>query len=441
MVYPTMHSPAKTDHVVNVRITHKTARVPLMEAVVFKDKPEALAELRSMENVEECLILQTCNRIELFLVSEEGEKTLDAAKKYLAQRSLPHYQEAFEAIETSIDHEAHKHMMKITSGLESMVIGEEQILNQVWDAYLEAEKAKTSGPIIKHLFNRAMTVGRRIRDVTGINKGAVSVGSAAVELAATLLGNLEEKRILVMGAGEMGTLVAKALARRCLSPIFIANRTYARAVSLAEDLSGKAVKFDQFEEVLVDADVVICSTSAPHYLLTKENVSKLMSQRVNQNDLVIIDISNPRNVEKTIQEIPKVRLYNIDDLQLIAEKNLAERQKCVETAIHMIDDELVILDDDMKKLSVRLIISELLSNAEQIRQTELNKAINMLGNIDDKQRKVIDDLTSVLLKQTFLPIIENLRAAASNDDKQVIDIAIKLFDKAGKNGFDIKNVR
>ncbi len=440
MVYPTMHSSAKTDHVINIRITHKTARVPLMEAVVFKDKQQGLAELRSMENVEECLILQTCNRIELFLVSEEAEKTLKTAKVYLAERSLPQYEEAFEAIETSLDHEAHKHLMKITAGLESMVIGEEQILNQVWDAYLEAEKAKTAGPILKHLLNRAMTVGRRIRDVTGINKGAVSVGSAAVELAATIIGNLDDKKILVMGAGEMGTLVAKALARRCLSPIFIANRTYSRAVTLAEELSGKAVKFDQLEEVLVDADVVICSTAAPHYLLTKEIIARLMGKRASQNALIIIDISNPRNVEKTVQEIANVKLYNIDDLQLIADKNLAERQKCVDTAIHMIDDELVILDDDMKKLSVRLIISALLSNAEQIRQTELTKAINMLGELDDKKRKVIDDLTSILLKQTFLPIIENLRAAASNDDKQVIDIAIKLFEKAGKNGFDIKSI-
>jgi glutamyl-tRNA reductase len=411
-----------------------------MEAVVFKDKQQGLAELRSMENVEECLILQTCNRIELFLVSEEAEKTLKTAKEYLAERSLPLYEEAFDAIETSLDHEAHKHLMKITAGLESMVIGEEQILNQVWDAYLEAEKAKTAGPILKHLFNRAMTVGRRIRDVTGINKGAVSVGSAAVELAATLLGNLDDKKILVMGAGEMGTLVAKALARRCLSPIFIANRTYSRALTLAEDLSGKAVKLDQREEVLVDADVVICSTAAPHYLLTKEMISHVVDKRHNQNPLIIIDISNPRNVEKSVQEIANVKLYNIDDLQLIADKNLAERQKCVDTAIHMIDDELVILDDDMKKLSVRLIISALLSNAEQIRQTELTKAISMLGELDDKKRKVIDDLTSILLKQTFLPIIENLRAAASNDDKQVIDIAIKLFEKAGKNGFDIKSI-
>ncbi|MCL1970798.1 MAG: glutamyl-tRNA reductase [Candidatus Bathyarchaeota archaeon] len=436
-----MHSSTKTEYVVNVRITHKTARVPLMEAVVFKDKEQALAELHTMENVTECLILQTCNRIELYIVSEEGEKTSKIIKQYLASRASLHYEEVFEAIEIALNHDAYRHLLKITAGLESMIIGEEQILNQVWDAYLEAEKAKCTGSILKHLFNRAMTVGHRIRDVTGINKGAVSVGSAAVALAANLLNNLDDKKILVMGAGEIGTLVAKALARRCLSPIFIANRTYARAVTLAEDLSGRAVNFDKFPEILVDADVVICATSAPHILLSKDIVSCSMRQRVNRAGLIIIDLSNPRNVEKAVEAVLGVRLYSIDDLQLIAEKNLAERQKCVDIACRMIDDELVILDDDLKKLSVRLIISSLLSNAEQIRQVELAKAIDMLGeDVDDRKRKVIDDLTSVLLKQTFLPVIENLRVAASNDDRELIGIAIKLFDKLGKTGADVKNV-
>ncbi|MCL2643098.1 MAG: glutamyl-tRNA reductase [Candidatus Bathyarchaeota archaeon] len=434
-----MHPSTKTDHIVNVRITHKTARVPLMESVVFKDKAQALVELQAVENVVECLILQTCNRIELYIVSEKGEEMVNVAKQYLAKRSSLHYEEAYNAIETALDQEAYKHLIRITSGLESMVIGEEQVLNQIWDAYLEAEKAKTTGSILKHLFNRAMTVGRRIRDVTGISKGAVSVGSASVELAANLLGKLEDKKILVMGAGETGTIVAKSLARRCLSPVLFANRTYSRAVTLAETLGGKAVKFDEFQEVLVDADVVICATSAPHLLLTKEIVAHSTGQRTNQNDLIIIDISNPLNVEKTVQEISKVKLYTIDDLHLIAEKNLAERQKCVETACNMIDKELVVLNDDLKKLSVRLIISSLLSEAEQIRQVELAKAISKLGDVDDKKRKVIDDLTSVLLKQTFLPVIENLRIAASEDDREVINIAIKLFNKEG-NCFD-KDVR
>jgi len=403
-----------------------------MEAVSFKDREKALAEIHSLENVEECLIIQTCNRIEIYVVTEEAENAANLVKDYWVKRAMVNAEEAYGAIETSIDNDTFNHLLRVTSGLESMVIGEDQVLNQVWNAYLEAENAKTVGPILKHLFNRSMTVGRRVRNETGINKGAVSIGSAAVELAVNLLGNLEDKKILVMGAGEIGTLVAKALARRCLSPIFIANRTHDRAVKLAEELSGQAVRFNQFEEVLVDADVVICSTSAPHYLLTKDMVSRLMKQRANNNDLLIIDISNPRNVEKAVQEVARTKLHNIDDLQLIAEKNKQEREKNIEKAAKILDEELVILNQDMKSFSVRLIISSLLSHAEEVRQRELATAISMMGDVDEKERKILDDLTSILLKQTFVPIVENLRLAAKNGDRQLIDLAVKLFEKTGK---------
>jgi glutamyl-tRNA reductase len=422
-----MHSSAKNINIINVRITHKTARVPLIEAVAFKDKRNALKTLRSMENVDECALLQTCNRIEFYIVSEEGENVAKRAKDFLAKRAGTLAEEASKAIECSLNGDSLRHILRLTSGLESMVIGEDQILNQVWDAYLEAKSAKAAGIVLKHLFMRAMSVGRRVRKETDINKGAVSIGSAAVELAETLIGKLDQKKILVMGAGEMGTLVAKALARRCLNPIFIANRTYARAVKLAEDLSGRAVKFDRLEETLVDADIVICSTAAPHYLLTKDLVSKFIKKRQNKNDLVIIDISTPRNVEEATQEVEKVKLYDIDDLQFIAEKNKQKRQKRVEKASKIIENELILLNRDIKIQSVRDIVSLLFSRAEEIRQKELAKALKMLGHADEKEKKIIEDLTFILLKQTYAPIVENLRLAAKDDDKKLIEVAIKLF--------------
>jgi glutamyl-tRNA reductase len=422
-----MHSSAKTINIINVRITHKTARVPLMEAVAFKDTRSALKTIRSMENVDECVLLQTCNRIELYIVSEKGEKVAKRAKDFLAKRAGTMEEEASKAIEYSVNGDSLRHILRLTSGLESMVIGEDQVLNQVWDAYLEANSAKAAGIVLKHLFMRAMSVGRRIRKETGINKGAVSIGSAAVELAESLLGKLDQKKILVMGAGEIGTLVAKALARRCLKPIFIANRTYARAVKLAENLSGRAIKFDKLEESLVDADVVICSTAAPHYLLTKDLVSKFMEHRQNKNDLIIIDISNPRNVEKATQEVEKVKLYDIDDLQFIAEKNKQKRQNSVKKASKLIEKELVLLNRDIKILSVKDIVSLLFSRAEEIRQKELRKALKMLGHVDAKEKKIIEDLTFILLKQTYAPIVENLRLAAKDDDKKLIEVAINLF--------------
>jgi glutamyl-tRNA reductase len=309
-----------------------------------------------------------------------------------------------------------------------MVIGEDQIINQVWDAYLAAEEAQAAGPVFKLLFNRAVNAGRRVRRETGINKGAVSVGSAAVELAENLLGSLNEKKILIMGAGETGTLVAKAMARRCLRPVFIANRTYERAVRLAEELGGRAVKFDGLGEAMVDADVVFCSTAAPHHLLTEELVSNLLSARQNKASLTIIDLSNPRNVQESIKNLPNVKLYNIDDLTLITEYNKQERQKSVQQADKIIDEELDVLVRALKADSMDELISALLCQTEETRRRELAKALNMMGNLNEREKKIVSDLTCILMKQTFLPVVKSLRKAAVDNDSELIEAAIKLFE-------------
>ncbi|MEM3450829.1 MAG: glutamyl-tRNA reductase [Nitrososphaerales archaeon] len=414
-------------NIVNVRITHKKARVPVIEAVTFKDKKSLLKEIHSKGNIDECVILQTCNRVEFYVVSKDDEKIVSMLSEYLINKAGMMAKDASKAIEVSLNRDALKHILKVVSGLESMIIGEDQILGQVWDSYLEAESIGVTGPILRTVFSRAVNVGKRVRYKTGINKGAVSIGSAAVELAESLLGNLDGKKVLVIGAGETGTLVAKALSRHNLNAIFVANRTYERALKLAEELCGKAVKFDRLEEALINTDIAICSTSAPHYLLTKELICRVMTQRHNQSNLIIIDISNPRNVEESVGNIDRVKLYNIDDLQFIAERNKEGRQKSVEKALKIIDEELVLLERDLKIQSIRGIISSIFSHAEEIRKRELMKAFSMLGKIDEKDRKIIDDLTCILVKKTFVPIIENLRAAAINNDLQMIDFVVKLF--------------
>ncbi|MGF3522220.1 MAG: glutamyl-tRNA reductase [Candidatus Bathyarchaeia archaeon] len=428
-----MRSFAKAFQLINVRLTHKTASVPLLEAASFKDKKKALVDFCSLTGVRECVLLQTCNRVELYLLSDDCADTADLVRERLICKVGGLASEISRAIEISFDEAALMHLLRVAAGLESMVIGEDQVITQVWDAYLEAEDAKTVGPVFKHLFRRAVKIGRRVRKETGINKGAVSVGSAAVELAESLLGKLDEKRILVMGAGEMGTLVSKALAKRCLNPVFIANRTYDRAVRLAAELSGKAVKFDKLGEVIADADVVICSTSAPHYLLTKDLMTKFVRRGHGAKPLVIIDISNPRNVEETIKDLEGVALYNIDDLRLITERNRLKREKKVEKAQKIIDEELALLSRELKTETVREVIAELLSRAEKARQSELAKALSMLGNIGDREKKIISDLTSVLMKKTFVPLVENLRSAAKDNDVQTIENAIKLFNVAVSN--------
>jgi len=422
-----MQSSVANIDIVNVRLTHKTADVPLLEAVAFDDKGNALSEIRSLGFCDECVLLQTCNRLEIFLVNKDGEHVAQKMREFLEKKAGAKADEISQAIEVSINQDALRHILRVASGLESMVVGEDQVLNQLWDAFLVAEKAKTVGPVLKHVFNKAASVGLRVRNETGISKGAISIGSVAVELAGKLMGGFEGKKVLVMGAGMMGTLVAKALTRRSQSAIFIASRTYERAVKLAEQLNGMAVKFDKLAEALQDADVVICSTAAPHYLLTKDIVKDAMTRRTNTGKLFVIDISNPRNVETSIKEIQNVELYNLDDLQSIADRNKEERQKSADQATKIVEEELVLLERDIKAQAVRDVISYLLGNAEDVRQRELAKALSMLNGLNDKQKEVIDDLTLVLLKQTFLPIIQNLRKAAIENDKELIDIATKLF--------------
>ncbi len=422
-----MQTPVRPLDIVNVRLTHKTANVPLLESVSFKEKTNAYNQILSLEGVQESVLIQTCNRIELYLVSEKGDKTVKSAVELLENRASVSTSEVCKAVEYSVNHDALRHLLRVTSGLESMVIGEDQVINQVWNSFLEAQKSQATGPVLSLLFNRAVNVGWRVRRETCINKGAVSVGSAAVALAEKLLTSLKEKKVLVMGAGETGTLVAKAMSRRCLNPVFVANRTYERALRLAQELGGKAVMFNKLGEVLANADVLFCCTSAPHYLLTKELLSWLITARENKAGLIIIDISNPRNVETSIKDLPGVKLYSIDDLTSIAEQNKLERQKSVQQACKIIDLEVTLLERAVKADSTNGFVSRLLSQVEETRRKELCRALMMLDTLDERQRKIVDHLTSILLKQTFLPVVENFRRAAVNNDFELIKIATRLF--------------
>jgi glutamyl-tRNA reductase len=426
-----MSFPAESGTIINARITHKTSKVPLMEAASFKDVKSTLNAIKAAGSVAECVILQTCNRVEVYLVSEDANSGAQFAKQLLTQNAGVHADEVAEAVEVVLNREALNHLVRVASGLESMVIGEDQVLSQVWNAYLEAEAVGAAGPVLKHVFTRAVSVGKRVRSETGINKGAVSIGSAAVELAESLLEDFRNRKVLVMGAGETGTLVAKALAKRCVNPVFIANRTYERAVRLAQELQGRAVRFDHLEDALLEADVVICATSAPHYLLTRSLVSRVVEKRARQSSnssLIVIDVSNPRNVEETVSTVANVKLYNIDDLQGIAERNRQERHRRIADAEKIVSAEVDRLECTLKANCVRTLVAALLSRVEEVRLKELEEAFRMMGTLDERQKQVVDDLTKVLVKQVLVPVVENLRVAAVNSDAALVEAAAKLFN-------------
>lgn len=414
-------------NIINIRVTFRKASVPLLEAISFRDLSEAYEALR-FPGVQESVVLQTCNRVELYLVTAQKDALAEKIKEYLASRAGVLRSEVLRAIEVSMNEEALLHLLKVASGIDSMVIGENEILRQVWDAYLEAEKRGAAGPILHAVFERALKVGKRVRSETGISRGAISVGSVAVKFADSLLGGIEGRNVLVIGAGEMGTAVAKALTRHKPNAIFIANRTHERALKLAEKVSGKALRFDMLEEALREADVVICATAAPHYTLTREKVAKAMEQRQRGKEMLLIDISNPRNVEEAVGEVNGVRLYCIDDLQPIVSKNLEERRRSVGRALEILEEELSILCKGLKIQMIHCYVSRLMTRVEDVRREEVAKALKMLGEVDEKERKIIENLTGAIVKKLFMPIVENLRDAALNGDSAAIEYASRLLE-------------
>jgi len=323
------------------------------------------------------------------------------------------------------DKKALKHLLRLASGLESMIIGEDQILGQIKDAKLEALKRGLCGPTLNMIFNKAVHVGQIIRNKTKINKGSVSIGSAAVELAESVQGDLKCKKVLVIGAGEMGALVARALAEKQLKAIVVANRTYDRAVRLARELGGYAIQFDRLDEALSDADVVISATAAPHYILTRERVEKAIPIE-RRDSVTMIDIANPRDIEEKVRELG-IKLFNIDDLRGIAEKNRRKRENEARKAEQIIEKELELLVNSLKYKKVEPLISQIRKSMEEIRIRETEKAIQMLGELEGKE-KIIDDLTRSIVNKIFHDIISKLRKAAEEDDEELIKACEKLFN-------------
>ncbi len=408
-------------------ITHTKASIEEMEGAWHGGIDQLLVRLKSHELVEECAVLKTCNRVEVYVVSPKGSKVLFDFAKHMKVSSR---------IVDFLDHEESlRHLLRLTCGLESMIVGEDQILGQVKELYALAKKASTTGKILDTAFAKAIQVGKRIRNETGINKGSVSIGSAAVELAEETLGGLGGKTVMVIGAGEMGTLVAKALSNKNIKVIYVANRTFERAETLACELNGRAVKYEAIEKFIPKSDVVISATSAPHFVLTHELMERVMQER--KKEIMLIDIGNPRNIEGKVEELPDVRLYNIDNLKSISDTNLARRKEEAGKAELLIEEELELLKKQYKRQQADQIISALYSRVEQIRGKECEEAANKLRarhTIGDIERTVLDDMTHSFANQILAEPTKILRSAAEHDDERFLDTVAELFKLNGSKG-------
>ena len=395
--------------ILNLRVDHKIADIHSMENI-SKDIDDLFWKLQEKYSIGEYVEISTCNRKEYYIhndyISEDDEL-------------LSHENQS---IMIEYGQSAIMHLLRMTSGLESMIVGEDQILGQVKDAKHKAIKNHHCGRVLDTVFTKAIHVGQVVRNKTNINKGSVSIGSAAIDLAEKHMGSLDDKSVLVVGAGKMGKLVAKALAEKDLNAIFVANRTYYVVVELAKDLGGEAILFNDLERYLAEADLVISATSAPHSIIDKE---RLLGIEMTYDDLMMVDIANPRDISEDVVDLG-VKLFNIDDLREIADVNTQLRIKEFGEAENIIDEEFILLNESFKIMEVDDILGSLRASMEEIRQRETQKASLKLADVDGSV-KILDNLTNSIVNKIFFDISKKVKKAAKEEDADIIEAAEYIF--------------
>ncbi|MEM2176632.1 MAG: glutamyl-tRNA reductase [Archaeoglobaceae archaeon] len=395
-------------------VSHKKAKVEEIEKIVKKSN---FISLLSSYPFSEFAFLYTCNRFEVYAIGFGIEKSLKRLARELGVAELCDFYFGDDCI---------RHLMRVCSGIESMIVGENEILGQVKRAFCKCEEMKIVGENLQRIFSKAIQVGSKIRRETAISKGALSIGSAAVELAERVLGSLRGKKVLIVGAGEMGQLVARAI-RRDAETIFIANRTFSRAEALAKKLNGIAVRFDKLVEFLELCDVVISATSAPHVVITRDQVAKAMEKR--DRKLVIIDIALPRDVEETVKELHGVELFNLDDLREISEENLRKRLDEVRKAEEIIEKELEQFKNYLQDLKAQRAISAMYSLAGKYIEEEVEELQSELEKLGfrDNVKPILRAFAFSLIKKFLSRPSMNLKKAAREGDFAVINAVLKVF--------------
>ena len=410
---------------VNLNLTHKKTTISLLEAAFFSEIPKALKDMSSLKGVSECLILQTCNRVELFALTSGSDSIPDLLNWWRA--NLKCREEEFDkALEVNVSRDALLHLLRISAGLESMVVGEDQILGQLQKSCAEAKECGAAGPLLDLIMFKALTSGRAIRKATKINKGAVSIGSVAVNLVEESLGSLDSRPVGIVGAGETATLVGKYLIHQRRPELFISNRTPERGEALAKLLGGKAVPLNMVSELLSTVDAVFVATSAPHPVITHELIEAASESR-SKRKISIVDLSQPRNVEESVGLISGVTLYNIDDLKRVSQRNLDARLKAAKATEALILNDLKSLEAILRREMVEPVVSAIWGSADEIRSRELERALGKMKDIDDEQRTTIEKLSRVLVTRLLHNPIEALRAAAVNENFETIRTAEALF--------------
>jgi glutamyl-tRNA reductase len=413
---------------VNLRVTFKNSPIHILEKFTFKDIYTAHKTLIDSTELDECLILQTCNRVEIYGAGTNPQhgKIIELWSSLIGSST----DEVKSNVIIDEGEEAIKHLAQLTSGLDSLVVGEDQILGQVKRSLEFSRKNGFSGPNLNILFDRTIKIGSKVRISTGINKGSISVGSMAVNLAYEYFDDINEKEILLIGSGEGASLIAKALKQRNIS-FSVTSRTFDRARSFSDKVAGMPIPFDEaLQKLNKDTDILFISTVAPYYLLTYDRMANIMQKR--EKGLMIFDLSNPRTVEDKIATLNNVKLINIDQISEIVEKNVRKRKKEIQSAEKIIEEEVILIKETLKRKGSEPVIITIFKEADTIREKELKKALSRLRNkMDEKDIKIFEQFSYALIEGILSTPMNNLRKEFSQNDKngnELINLAMKLFN-------------
>lgn len=415
--------------VVVIGLSHKTAPLALRERlhVPEKDLPKPLDLLGQAPEVLERMLVSTCNRVEVYAVVDGLGQARQAIPGSLARYHGVPVEEFDDRLYTHVGREAVRHVFRVASSLDSMVVGEPQILGQVKDAYLAALGQGATGPILNALLEKAFHVAKRVRTETAIATSPVSVSSAAVALARQIFGDLGGRTALIIGAGEMAELALQHLVDDGVRSILVANRSHDRAVELAGRFQGRAITFDGIGAELAQADIVIGSTGAPHLVLRKEQVQAALAARKHR-PLFLIDIALPRDIDPGCNDLDNVYLYDIDDLQAVVEKNKEGRQREAGRAEAIIEREVATFEAWLRSLEVVPTIVSLREKVEAIRAAEVARALGKLGTLTPEQREAVNALTvSLVNKILHQPMATLKREAAHRDGPAAVSALRRLF--------------
>ena len=418
-------------NIINARVTFRNSPIHILEKFTIRDVKNAYDQFKKHSELDECVIIQTCNRIELFGKSKIDNS--DKIKKTWASITGLDEEIFEENIEFVENQEALHHLLKLTSGLDSMVLGEEQILGQIKNSIASARESKASGQHLNTLFDKAIRMGTRIRNSSGIGKGGISVGSMAVKLAEENIDELKTKQILLIGTGEVSTLVAKSLQRRGYG-FNVTSRTIGRSETFCETMGGNPIKFEEVLSGFNKYDVIFVATTAPYFLVTQERITDAMKDK--NKGMMILDLSNPRTVDEKVATIGGVKLMNLDQIAEMVEKNMNARLNKVKTVENIIREEVSVLEASMKRLDAEPLVTDVFKSIENLREKELNKALQMLDEKDEKKIKIIEELTKAVVESIVSTPMNNIRKASEQGQPDVIELASKLFDYKKQNQAD-----